>query len=254
MARVIIGPRTAGSVMMANGAKTTIDDVWQIIREIGVAQKESAEERERGEAELRKSLQKSVEERERGEAELRKSFQKSVEERKRGEAELRESLKRVHEAQRETQKKLDQASGNFNNKWGEFLENFVEGDLPRLFQKWGMPVHWTTPRVRCRRGDNSVAAEYDLVISNGECIVVIETKTTVSENKLDVFTRKLQLFRQYFPHYHDRKLYGGIAYMAAERELLDYAQDKGLFLIQAPGGENNVTTIANSLDFVPKSY
>ena len=233
---VIIGPRTVGSVMMANGAKTTIDDVWQIIREIGVAQKKGVEERKRGEAELRESLQKSVEKREQIEETLAKS------------------LERVHEAQRETQKKLDQASGNFNNKWGEFLENFVEGDLPRLFQKWGMPVHWTTPRVRCRREDNSVAAEYDLVISNGECIVVIETKTTVSENKLDAFTRKLQLFRQYFPHYHDRKLYGGIAYMAAERELLDYAQDKGLFLIQAPGGENNVTTIANSLDFVPKSY
>ena len=127
-------------------------------------------------------------------------------------------------------------------------------DLPRLFQKRGIPVHSTAMRVRPRRKDLSVEAEYDLVVRNGECIVVIETKTTLSEQKLDKFIAKLKLFREHYTEYWDRKIYGGIAYTNADQEVIESAQERGLLLIQAPGGENNVTTIINPLDFVPTTY
>ena len=65
---------------------------------------------------------------------------------------------------------------------------------------------------------------------------------------------KLNLFKKYFPEYSDKKIYGAVAYVKANKELLESAEEKGLFLIQAPGGENSVTIIANPDGFVPKTY
>ena len=91
---------------------------------------------------------------------------------------LNKSIDRLSEAQERTRKNLDKASDDFNTKWGAFLENFVEKNLPRLFQKRGIPVHNTAMRMR-RCKDHSFDTEYDLVVRSRECVVV-ETRTTMT--------------------------------------------------------------------------
>ena len=63
----------------------------------------------------------------------------------------------------------------------------------------------------------------------------------------------LQLKKR-FNEYSDKKVYGAVAYIKADKELLENAAREGLFLIQAPSGENSVTTIVNPDSFIPKIY
>ena len=197
---------------MANTAKkATLEDAWEIIRELGEAQKET-------------------------------------------DRQLKESTFELKEAVKKTMRSIDKTNGNFNSKWGRFLEDLVEGDLVHLLNKRRIQVAKINPRVKYLRPDNSIGAEYDLIAVNGSEIVIFEIKTTLSAENLNTFVKKLIKFRGHFPEYSDKKIYGGIAYMRADRNSDKRAIDEGLFLIKAPGGATSVSTLINSADFIPKSF
>ena len=160
----------------------------------------------------------------------------------------------MREAVKKTVISIAKTNGNFNSKWGSFLENLVEGDLVNLLNQSGIQVTKINSRVRYLRSDNSIGAEYDLIAVNGSEIVVFEIKTTLSIENLNTFVEKLIKFRGQFPEYSDKKIYGGVAYMKADRNSGELAMEKGLFLIKAPGGASNVSTLLNPRNFIPKSF
>ena len=182
---------------------------------------------------------------------LGKSHQESKEEMKA----LREAQRNTEEAVKKTSESIDKANGNFNNKWGTFLENLIKGDLDRLLRERGIQVAKTLPAgVEIKRKDGSIKAEYDLVVINGLEAVIVEVKTTLSNDKLDQFIEKLNKVREHFSEISDKKIYAGIAYMSADKNSDKRAEEKGLFLIKAPGGSVKVSTIANAPDFTPKAF
>ena len=221
---------------------TTIADIQEILRELAEAQQKT----EQGFQVLQKEHQKTEQAHQKTEQAQQKTEQ--------AQQKTERVLQELKEAVEKTSESIDKANGNFNNKWGEFVENFIEGDLLSIFKQRNIEVNRILPRATVRRSDNTIEAEYDFIIANGEEVIVIEVKTTVSSSKLDTFIDKLQLFKKRFPEYGDKKIYGGIAYIKANRELRENAERMGFFLIQAPGGENSVTSIMNPEDFVPKAY
>lgn len=203
---------------MGTAKKATLEDAWSIIAELGKAQKET--DRQLKETDLRLNTQ----------------------------------WKNLQEVVEKTSKSIKEANGNFNNKWGEFLENFIEGDLPNIFRDRNIEVKAIFPRVKAERENKSVEAEYDFIVVNGKEVIVIEVKTTVSSNKLDALMDKLKHFRKRFPEHNNKKLYGGVAYIKANKTLLQRIEKAGLFKIQAPSGKNHVTRIINPADFIPTPY
>ena len=102
-----------------------------------------------------------------------------------------EAQRKTQEAVKKTSESIDKANGNFNNKWGTFLENLIKGDLDRLLRERGIQVAKTLPAgVEIKRKDGSIKAEYDLVVINGLEAVIVEVKTTLSNDKLDQFIEK----------------------------------------------------------------
>ena len=204
---------------MARTAKKTIsEDVWRSIRELREAQKETDRQLKESALELKR---------------------------------------RVDETSRvvdQTSRSIDKANGNFNNKWGQFLENLVQGDLVPLLNQRGVKVDKIRPRVKYLRADCSVGAEYDLVADNGFEAVVFEVKTTLYSKDLHIFMEKLMRFKEHFSEYSSKKIYGGIAYMSAEGDCAEQAVKQGLFVIKAPGGAKGVSTLCNPQDFIPKSF
>ena len=180
--------------------KTTLEDVWRTIRELGEAQKETDRQLKETDYQLKK-----------GALELQKRVDK-------------------------TSRSIDKTNGNFNNKWGQFLENLVEGDLVRLLNQRGIQVDKVLSQVKYLRSNRNFGAEYDLIAVNGSEIVVFEIKTTFSIENLYTLVEKLMRVRERFPEYRDKKIYGGIAYLKASENAVQLAQERGLFLIKAPGG------------------
>ena len=228
---------------MSAAKKVTLDDAWEIITELGKAQKESGRELKEAQLELK---------------EAQKETDRQIKETSRELKETSRELKASHERTKESLEKLsesiDKANGNFNQKWGDFLENFIEGDLLNIFKARNIKVKSVHPRVKAYRDDKTIKAEYDFVLANGDEVIVIEVKTTVSSPKLDNFLVKLRNLKTDLPEYSNKKIYGGVAYINASKKLIENAEKYGLFLIQAPGGENKVSLIANPQDFVPTRY
>ena len=196
----------------------TPESVWKILREVGELQKQNQKERERM-------------------AKEHKADQKKTE----------VSL-------RELRKSLDKASGNFNNKWGQFMERLIQGDLLKLLGERGIAVEKILPKVCLGRPDKSIAMEFDLIAVNGEEVVVVEVKTTLTGEKIDKFVKRLKNFRDIFPEYNDKKIYGCVAYLGEHKESVKESLANGLFVIQALGRAGHLSTIVNPLDFRPQLF
>ena len=262
----------------SSARKATMEEVWAAIkaseeasakfrREFQESLKISEEARREGEKALRESQRKASEESQRKAEESQRktaeSQRKTAESQRKTEQSLRQTQKEV----RELNKSLKEANGNFNNKWGHFLENLLEGDLVKLLDGRGIRVERTFPRVKVKMSGR-ILAEHDLLAVNGKEVVVVEVKTTLEKDAVGRFIEKLKKFRNHFPEHKDKILYGAVAYMSIKEQKEDQskkfpeyadasemAQEKGLFLIQSPGGgPKDVSTIVNKKGFRPTEF
>ena len=235
------------------------EKAWAAIEELGNAQRLTEKARREGEKTLREAQKKT----EKGFQKLQESQQKTEkalrESQEKTEKALRELKKSLKESNQELTKNLNEANGNFNNKWGKFLESLVKGDLVKLLSKRNIKVDMVRSRLIASDSTGKEVGEFDLVAMNGKEIVTVEVKTTLTKEKVEKFINKLKIFKKYFSEHRDKVLYGGVAFLCEPedeeaRGAAEYAEENGLFVIFSPGGSSNVTTMSNSKDFKPKSF
>ena len=248
----------------------TPEEAWAAIEELAQVQKRTAKERREGEKALREAQEKTEKARREGEKERREGEKALREAQEKTEKALRESQEKTEEALRELSKSLKEsnqeltknlnaANGNFNNKWGNFLESLVKGDLVKLLSKRNIKVDMVRSRLVASDSSGKEVGEFDVVAMNGKEIVTVEVKTTLTKEKVEKFINKLKMFKKYFSEHRDKVLYGGVAFLCEPQDeeaesAAEYAEENGLFVILSPGGEGNVTTMSNSKDFKPKPF
>ena len=150
---------------------------------------------------------------------------------------------------------LDKTNGNFNDKWGKFVENLVAGDLVNLLSEWGINVNRIQPRLVYPQSRHHRGGEFDLVAINGKELVIVEVKSSLEKKDVDFFVKKLKIFKEVPTEYRDRKIYGGVAYIKCIKKADEYADSEGLFVIKAPGGTSKISTITNHPEkFKPKIF
>ena len=149
--------------------------------------------------------------------------------------------------------------GLFNDRWGQFMENLVEGDMLKLMRGKGIDVKEVHSHVLALKGDGHTRlAEYDLVAYNGDELVVAEVKTTLFGKDVVDFIAKLKKFKEYFPYYKRHKIYGAVAYMGEAREekgkVARQAGEQGLFVIKSPEGSPGLAVVTNAEGFLPREF
>ena len=194
-----------------------------------------------------------------GMKELRKTQQRTEKENAEGMKELRKAQQRTEEGLQKLTKNLDRASGEFNRKWGQFLENLVKDDLVKLLGERNIKVARVQPRLVFCDSNGREIGEFDLVAINGEEIVAVEVKTTLTKEKVEKFIAQLKMFKKYFPEYANKVIYGAVAFLGEPesqdaRGAAKYSEENGLFVIMSPGGSSNVTAMSNAKDFKPKAF
>ena len=90
--------------------------------------------------------------------------------------------------------------------------------------------------------------EVDGLADGNEVIVVIEAKTSLTEERVERFLDRLARFRIAYPNSADKDLYGAMTFIRIDNEAHQLAERHGLFLIKA--SPPNVE-LANSKDFKP---
>ena len=206
---------------------TTADDVWKLLAELVEAQKETErcfQETERRFQETERVLKEQSLETER----ILKE----------------QSLKTDRQITR-----LSQEIGNLGGKWGRFVENMVAPACETLFLNRDIPVHQVSQRVRKRLDGKTL--EIDVLVTNENHVLVVEVKSSLSVDDVKELIKNLTEFRQFFPEYNHKQLYGAVAGIEIEEGADKYAYRQGLFVL-AQRGEN--VAILNDTEFQPKTW
>ena len=130
----------------------TPEEVWALLKE---SQKTSAKETQEL-RELQKETDRQMKETDRQlkESKLEVDRQMKETDRQLKESKLKvdKEFKELKEFFKEQGVRLDKANGNFNNKWGAFIEKLIAGDLVSLLKEQGIPVTDIDSRKALYRG------------------------------------------------------------------------------------------------------
>ena len=178
--------------------------------------------------------------------------------------EIRAIIKRIGEKQEQTellfqevaerQKKTDKLMRQHDTNWGRLVESLVEGSLVELLNERGIEVHRTHPRQKVsyvQKDGTHKNREFDIVVANGEEVVVVEVKTTLKPKHIKRFVESMKDFSRYFHYYATMRVYGAVAYIRCDSDTDRFAYKKGLYVIRATGDS---ASILNDSKFKPRSF
>ena len=155
----------------------------------------------------------------------------------------------MKESKKETDLRIKELKELFTGQWGKLMEALVRGDLIKLLNDRSIEVNSLSKEHE--RVLNGKQYEFDIIAINGEEVVAVEVKTTLKLKDVDKFIRKLRVFKEAFPEYGDKKIYGSVAYLKANQGADKNAEKKGLFVIRATGSSSSIT---NPKNFRPRVF
>jgi hypothetical protein len=154
-----------------------------------------------------------------------------------GQRELTEQQKKTEVQMEKTSRKLDRLSklvGNISNNQGDIAEEFFY----RSFKKNPVLNNIKFDSVS-RNMNNSIKQledEFDIVLINGNTLAIIEVKAKAHIKDLEkMISKKVANFPKLFEVYRNYHLYAGVATLVTNNDLIEKAQELGLFLITQQG-------------------
>ncbi len=94
----------------------------------------------------------------------------------------------------------------------------------------------------------NLQAQYDIVLYNHYKLLIVEVKYNFKSKYLREFHEGLKKFRLLYPEYERYKIYGAIAGMTFEKEVIEEAQEYGFMVITQ---NNQEMQLVNAPDFEP---
>lgn len=166
---------------------------------------------------------------------------------------FRETDKKFQETDKkfqETDRKLRQLEGAFGMQWGRMMEALVEPAALDLLRARGVKVSHTYSRVKVQQdGDNR---EFDVVLENGDEVVIVEVKSTLRVQDVVDFLDDLAHMLDFFPRYQDHRILGAVAGLEIAEEADRFAYKQGLFVLSISG--EGVVNIRNDDKFQAKDF
>ncbi len=213
---------------------TTSEEVWQLLKELIEAQKET-----------RQLLKEQAEE-----ADLRSvEFDRRSVEFDRRSVEFDRRFRETERLLKELSIKTDEQIGKLGNRLGEFVEWQIRPAAVRLFKERGIEVHQFYPEISIERGDEGL--EIDLLVVNDTDAILIEVKSKLTQKDVDDHIERLEKFKRLMPRFADVRALGAVGGMVVPKEVARYAYRRGFFVL-AQSGENIV--ILNDEKFKPREW
>ena len=152
----------------------------------------------------------------------------------------------------ETDRKIDKLArlyGGVSENSRDVAEEFFRRGLEAREELFGIPYDQV---ARLEKKTRKLQGEYDIVLYNGDYMIVIEVKYKLHPDDVEDFIhRKLPAFKPLFPEYGDKKIIGGVAAMAVPIHSYELAE-KNELLVLTQSGES--ISVMNPKDFVLKEF
>jgi len=124
--------------------------------------------------------------------------------------------------------------GNISNNQGDSAEEFFYRSLADNAYLGDMHFDIIYRNLPSKKGN--LQDEFDIVLANEHSVAIIEVKQKAHPTLIDeMLEKKLPNFRILFPYHKEQKLYGAIASMVSNDELVEKAKDAGLFFLTQKG-------------------
>jgi len=166
--------------------------------------------------------------------------------------ETAKSMQETDKRMQETDRKIDKLArlyGGMSENSRDVAEEFFRRGLEARQVLFGIPYDQV---ARLEKKTRKLQGEYDIVLYNGDYMIVIEVKYKLHPDDVEDFIRrKLPVFKPLFPEYSDKKIIGGVAAMSVPIDSYELAEKNGL-LVLTQSGEN--ISVMNPEDFVLKEY
>jgi Holliday junction resolvase-like predicted endonuclease len=163
--------------------------------------------------------------------------------------EIRYAIKEMSQTVAELSQKTKELENLFTTQWGRLVETLVEGALVRIFNDWGISVNCTLTRLKGNYQGQGY--EFDIIVYNGDVLIIVEVKTTLRPNDVKKFVKKLGLVKNWLPRYANNQIYGAMAFLHADAGADQMVVNKNMFAIRATGDSAH---ILNSKGFIPKVW
>jgi len=147
-----------------------------------------------------------------------------------------EQMRKTDEQMKRTDEKLERIGiylGNVTHNQGDVAEEFFFNSLvdePRLGS-----VYFDEITMNMHRRIGSVREEFDLLLTNGDTIAIVEVKYKAHTNDLNQLDRKMGNFKLLFPMYKDYKLHGALASFYINDDTKKETLERGYFVLQRSG-------------------
>ena len=158
-------------------------------------------------------------------------------ERLRREEEREKERKEAQRIMRKSDDNINKMINMFTTQWGKLVEALCAPAALKLFKKSGIGID----RIyqECARAkdpeDGHDVMEIDVLYENCQVMVAAEVKTTCSKSDVDEFIDKMKRFKENFPTFADKIVYGALAAIKYNQGAAEYARKKGLFVLTFSG-------------------
>ena len=151
---------------------------------------------------------------------------------------------------KETDQKIRRLEGMMGMQWGRLIEALVKPSALHLFQERGIQVHYVYQRAKAEMGGDTM--EIDILLENGNEVVVLEIKSMLRIGDVQEFLVDLDSFLRFFPRYQGYKIYGAVAGLEMVEGADRYAYKQGLFVLAVEG--EGLVQMKNDAKFNPKDF
>ena len=150
--------------------------------------------------------------------------------------ELSVSQKETDSQLKETGRKLDKVArmlGGIGDNQGDVAEDFFYNSFIKDNHLGRIRFDDITKNMQKHRGKTQ--EEYDIFLTNGQAIAVVEVKYKAHLEDIKKLDRKFNNFKKLFPIYKDYKLYGAMASFYFNQETKDKLLKEGYFVVERRG-------------------
>ena len=220
----------------------SFETVWAILQETAKRQ---------AEADKRDAERKAEFEKRQAEYNKRHEESKAEYEKRQAEYEKRQAEYAKRDAERKAEFDLmmkkskedfDRRLGNLTNLFGDFTESMVAPALRDKLQDFGFDFETVSRNVSIRDKENKPLMEIDVLLENGDKVMLIEIKTKLTVERINYHIGRLEKMRVRANQRGDKRAFlGGIAGVVVPDDVRNYALSQGLYLIEPAGETFNIT-------------
>jgi len=153
-------------------------------------------------------------------------------------AQMKEEARLRSEKLDQRMDRTSQEISSLGTSVGNMVERMIGGDIVEQFQKLGYTVTAYSRNNKFGIKGTSASGEIDLLLQNGDVVILIEAKTTFKISDVVGHIERLEKYRKHVSrdgNVERRQFIGAIGGISIDDHVIEFAHRKGLYVIVQAG-------------------